>query len=184
MPLNRSLIAAHELGQAGLCKSRHVGIIVGWQATYGRPNILAVPIAGCLTPRQGRNIQTSILEVSAVRFVRPRSTRGRAIMNFLIGKSIRRSRLSLGRGGGDQQASSSAGRSPTCGILKNGPTESWHDPIWRHGGDLVPPSPEPDPVEARRGLLVREGSACCAEPSRRARVQPQTGKTRMGDVGS
>src|ERR1700722_6575526 len=105
MPLNRSLIVAHELGQAGLCKSRHMGIIVGWQATYGRPNILAVPIAGYLTPRQGRNIQSSILEVSAVRFARPRSTRGPAIMIFSIGKSIRRSRLSLAKGGGDQQAS-------------------------------------------------------------------------------
>ncbi len=77
-------------------------IIARWQATYGRPSILGVPIAGCLTPRQGSSIQTSIPAVSAVRFAGSRSTRGLATAIFSIGKSIRRSRPSLGKGGDDQ----------------------------------------------------------------------------------
>jgi hypothetical protein len=84
-------------------------IIAGWQATYGRPNISTVPIADSRTPRQGRNIHTSILAVSAVRFARPRSTCGLAIMNFSIGKSIRRSRPPLGKGGADKQTSQAPG---------------------------------------------------------------------------
>ena len=80
-------------------------IFVGWQVAYGRPNILAVPTAGCLSPRQGSSIQTSTLAVSAVRFAGARSTRGLAIMIFSTGKSIRRGRPCLGKGGVDQRAS-------------------------------------------------------------------------------
>jgi hypothetical protein len=64
-------------------------IIAGWQVAYGRLNILAAPIAGCLTPQQGSIIQTSMLAVSAVRFAGAKSTPGRAITIFSIGKSIR-----------------------------------------------------------------------------------------------
>ena len=78
-----------------------VSIVSGWQAIYGRPNTLAVPIAGCLIPRSGSSIQTSIPAVSAVRFAGPRSIRGLAIMISLIGKSIRLRRPSLARDGGD-----------------------------------------------------------------------------------
>src|SRR5437016_13556704 len=78
-------------------------INAGWPAVHGRPNILAVPIAGSLTPRQGSSIQTSIPAVSAVRFAGAKSARGLAITIFSIGKSIRRSRPSLGKDGGDQK---------------------------------------------------------------------------------
>jgi hypothetical protein len=76
-------------------------IIAGWQAIYGPPNILAVPIAGCLTRRQRRSIQTSILEASAVTFAASRSTHGLAFMIFSIGRSIRWSHPCLGKGGVD-----------------------------------------------------------------------------------
>src|SRR5438132_12763438 len=79
-------------------------INAGWPAVHGRPNILAVPIAGSLTLRQGSSIQTSIPAVSAVRFAGAKSTCGPAITIFSIGKSIRRSRPSLGKGGGDQKS--------------------------------------------------------------------------------
>jgi hypothetical protein len=76
-------------------------IVSGWQAIYGRLNILAVPIAGCHIPRSGSSIHTSIPAVLAVRFAGSRSIRGLAIMISLIGKSIRLRRPSLARDGGD-----------------------------------------------------------------------------------
>ncbi len=76
-------------------------IVAAWQAPCGRSNILAAPIAGCVTPRQGSRIQASVPAVSAARFAGSRSTRGLATMISSAGKSSRRSRPSLGKGGGD-----------------------------------------------------------------------------------
>src|SRR5713226_3763069 len=73
------------------------GIFAGWPEAYGRPNISPAPIAGWLTLRQWSSIQTSILAVSTVRFARSRSTHGQALMISSAGRSIRRSRLSLGK---------------------------------------------------------------------------------------
>ena len=63
--------------------------------------ILAVPIAGCPTPRQVSSIRTSIQAALVAKFAGVRSTHGRAIMIFLIGKSIRRSRPDLEKDGAD-----------------------------------------------------------------------------------
>jgi hypothetical protein len=99
-------------------------IIRGWQAVYGRSNILAVPVAGCLTPRRGSSIHTSIQAVSSVRFARPRSTRGQAIMIFSIGRSIRCSRPPLGKGGSDgisDPRTCAASRCQPCLAAQEGP---------------------------------------------------------------
>ena len=79
-------------------------MIAGWQATSGRPNISAVPIAGCLTRQQGNSIQQSIPAVSAVRFAGSRSTRGLATMSSSIGTSISPSCPCLGKGGRSRQS--------------------------------------------------------------------------------
>jgi hypothetical protein len=64
-------------------------IIAGWQVAYGRLNILAAPIAGCLTPPEGNITNTSSRAVSVVRFAGARSMRGLAITSFSIGKSVK-----------------------------------------------------------------------------------------------
>jgi len=83
-------------------------IITIWQATYGRPNFLAVPTAGCLTPRRGSSIQPSIPAASAARFAASKFTHGRATMIFSTGKSTNLSRRSLEKGGRDH---------PTCRLI-------------------------------------------------------------------
>jgi hypothetical protein len=94
-----SLILARD---DGLNRSVSFAYFAGWPATYGRPNFSAVPIAGCLTSRPGNSIHTNIPAVSAARFAGPKSTPGRAIMIFSIGRSIRRTRPSSAKGGDDQ----------------------------------------------------------------------------------
>ena len=73
------------------------GILAGWPVAFGRPNISTAPIAGWLTLRQRKRIQTSIPAVSTVKSVISRSMHGRALMTSSVGRSIKRTRPSLGK---------------------------------------------------------------------------------------
>jgi len=92
-------------------------IIATWQATSGRPSILAVPIAGYRTPQPGSSILTSIQAASAAKFAGAKSIRGPAVLISSIGKSIGWSRRPLGKGGRDRQAWLPS-LSPRGGLLK------------------------------------------------------------------
>jgi hypothetical protein len=73
------------------------GILAGWPVAFGRPNISTAPIAGWLTLRQRKRIQTSIPAVSTVKSAISRSMHGLALMISSVGRSIRRTRPSLGK---------------------------------------------------------------------------------------